>query len=117
MATALIFHSVNRNSFISFRVDDLLHRLHRIQPDALHDLPEHSCGLAAHQLNADAAFVSVENIVAACHIPEDDVRDLVAVLSELLRHHLMNLHPHAVLNRVLWRWYQSPSGFKPLRIF
>ena len=21
---------------------------------------------------------------------------------------LMNLHPHAVLNRVLWRWYQSP---------
>ena len=29
----------------------------------------------------------------------------------------MNLHPHAVLNRVLWRWYQSPSGFKPLRVF
>ena len=28
----------------------------------------------------------------------------------------MNLHPHAVLNRVLWRWYQSPSGFKPLRV-
>jgi hypothetical protein len=22
----------------------------------------------------------------------------------------MNLHPHAVLNRVLWRWYQSPFG-------
>ncbi len=30
---------------------------------------------------------------------------------------IMNLHPHAVLNRVLWRWYQSPSGFKPLRVF
>ena len=29
----------------------------------------------------------------------------------------MNLHPHAVLSRVLWRWYQSPSGFKPLRVF
>ncbi len=29
----------------------------------------------------------------------------------------MNLHPHAVLNRVLWRWYQSPSGFKSLRVF
>ena len=23
---------------------------------------------------------------------------------------LMNLHPHAVLVRVLWRWYQSPFG-------
>ena len=23
---------------------------------------------------------------------------------------VMNLHPHAVLSRVLWRWYQSPSG-------
>ena len=22
----------------------------------------------------------------------------------------MNLHPHAMLNRVLWRWYQSPFG-------
>ena len=22
----------------------------------------------------------------------------------------MNLHPHAVLIRVLWRWYQSPFG-------
>ena len=22
----------------------------------------------------------------------------------------MNLHPHAVLNRVLWRWYQNPFG-------
>ena len=32
-------------------------------------------------------------------------------------HWVMNLHPHAVLNRVLWRWYQSPSGFKPLRVF
>ena len=30
---------------------------------------------------------------------------------------VMNLHPHAVLNHVLWRWYQSPSGFKPLRVF
>ena len=30
---------------------------------------------------------------------------------------MMNLHPHAVLNRVLWRWYQSPSAFKPLRVF
>ena len=22
----------------------------------------------------------------------------------------MNLHPHAVLSRVLWRWYQKPFG-------
>ena len=29
----------------------------------------------------------------------------------------MNLHPHAVLSRVLWRWYRSPSGFKFLRVF
>ncbi len=24
---------------------------------------------------------------------------------------IMNLHPHAVLDRVLWRWYQIP--FRP----
>ena len=29
----------------------------------------------------------------------------------------MNLHPHAVLSRVLWRWYRSPSGFKSLQVF
>ena len=23
---------------------------------------------------------------------------------------LMNLHPHAVLSCVLWKWYQSPFG-------
>ena len=77
------------DSRVPFGVDDLLHRLHRIQFDALHDLTEHGCGLTAHQLDADTVFVSVENIVTAGHVPEDDVRDLVAVLSEVPGHLLV----------------------------
>ena len=41
-----------------------------------------------------------------------ELEDYVNTVLDLKREYKrdMNLHPHAVLSRVLWRWYQSPFG-------
>ncbi len=51
------------------------------------------------------------------HRPKLNGNITTALLLRFGARHMMNLHPHAVLCRVLWRWYQSPSGFKSLRVF
>ena len=41
---------------------------------------------------------------------------MVRMQEGFVRIFLMNLHPHAVLIRVLWRWYQNLRAFLKLSV-
>ena len=66
--------------------------------------------------NTSVAYISTEGDGALVGVSEGKVK-VTAEINGITDSEVMNLHPHAVLNRVLWRWYQSPSGFKSLRVF
>ena len=69
---------------------------------------------AARDAKSEAAIlrdILGDDFVIMDSIAFDDDLSIALVRSEIYETaDMMNLHPHAVLSRILWRWYQSPIG-------
>ena len=60
--------------------------------------------------NTSVAYISTEGDGALVGVSEGKVK-VTAEINGITDSEVMNLHPHAVLIRVLWRWYQNLRAF------
>ena len=65
--------------------------------------------------NTSVAYISTEGDGALVGVSEGKVK-VTAEINGITDSEVMNLHPHAVLIRVLWRWYQNLRAFLKLSV-